>query len=51
MTAEGDRLKVAARCMACSAVYAAWELYDGSISLIGMEEHCTCGETEFRVME
>lgn len=51
MTVEDDRLKVAAKCAACTAVYAAWKLRDGTISLIGMGGECTCGATEFRVVD
>ena len=51
MTVNEERLKVAANCAACMAVYAAWKTSDGTISLIGMGEECTCGSTEFRVVD
>ncbi len=51
MTRGEERLKVAAQCVACAGVYAAWQVGDGTISLIGMKEGCSCGETEFRVVQ
>lgn len=45
------KTKAAARCTACESVFVAWQSSDGTIIPIGTANRCSCGETEFQVLE
>ncbi|AHF98643.1 hypothetical protein HALLA_07055 [Halostagnicola larsenii XH-48] len=50
MSKMRDRVKAAARCDECGAIYSAWKLPDGSIRIIGRKDGCRCGATSFQIL-
>ena len=49
-TAAEKRVKVAARCRQCGAVYSAWILADGTVQPIGRKNGCRCGASQFEAI-
>lgn len=47
MSGNDERLKIAAKCRTCDAVYSAWLLADDSIHIIGRKDGCRCGSSAF----
>ncbi|MEY7851602.1 hypothetical protein AB7C87_20655 [Natrarchaeobius sp. A-rgal3] len=45
-----ERMKVAARCHECNAVYSAWILSDDTVQPIGRKDGCRCGSSEFEAI-
>ncbi len=50
MSKIDDRMKTAARCIECGAIYSAWLLPDSSIRIIGRKDGCRCGESSFEAL-
>ncbi|SEW23446.1 hypothetical protein SAMN05216285_3250 [Natrinema salifodinae] len=45
-----ERVKVAARCHECGAVYSAWLRSDDIVQLIGRKDGCRCGAAAFEAI-
>ncbi|MCU4740577.1 hypothetical protein OB955_08490 [Halobacteria archaeon AArc-m2/3/4] len=48
MSKQDERLKAAARCRECGAVYSAWIHPDTTIDIIGRKDGCRCGARAFQ---
>ena len=49
-TATEQRVKVAAKCRQCGAVYSAWILADDTVQPIGRKNGCQCGASQFEAL-
>jgi hypothetical protein len=47
---DDDRIKTAAQCIECDAVYSAWIFPDDAVQPIGRKDGCRCGCSEFEAL-